>query len=160
MTRIVILGGPRTGKTTLARDLAQATIAAGYRAPVPCEPGPIFHTDDLIHLGWSEASAAAALWLDEPGPWIIEGVAAVRALRKWRDQHPGAAPPVDRVIHLYRPHVDLAVGQARMAAGHETVWLEVEPWLLKHGVSIQHGAEPAREGCTPAHQHPRLTDAP
>lgn len=130
MNRIVILGGPKTGKTTLARELDEQ---CNHR---PC--GSLRMTDDLIHLGWSEASAAAALWLDEPGPWIIEGVAVARALRKWREANPGARPPVDRVIRLTTPHVDLSRGQASMAKGEETVWAEIEPWLLENGVEVEH----------------------
>ena len=41
--------------------------------------------DDLIDTHeWSAASAEVARWLDDEGPWIIEGVAMSRALRKWR----------------------------------------------------------------------------
>lgn len=155
MTRIVILGGPRTGKTTLANSWSECPVGT-----------PVRHTDDLIPLGWSEASQAASLWFDEPGPWIIEGVAAVRALRKWRDQHPGERPPVDRVIALWEPHVTLSKGQATMAKGVESVWREIVMWLIDSGVLVEgrgkanSGDEPAREGSTPAHQHPRMTDAP
>lgn len=138
MTRIVILGGPRTGKTTLAKSMAlQARRGARPQTVGMDGHVNVYHTDDLIRLGWSEASRAAAMWFDEPGPWIIEGVAVVRALRKWRDAHPGEPPPVDRVIRLTTPHVELTSGQATMARGEETVWLEVEPWLAEHGVSIE-----------------------
>lgn len=145
MTRIVILGGPKTGKTTLAGELLQAHHAQdeSWRGGASGPPIPqVLHTDDLIHLGWSEASQYVAdRWLTEPGPWIIEGVAAVRALRKWRDQHPGERPPVDRVIRLTTPHVALVKGQAAMAKGEETVWAEVAPWLRQHGVEIEHRGE-------------------
>jgi hypothetical protein len=44
--RLVIAGGPRTGKTTLAAELAGKTGA------------PVHHTDDLIGgFAWSDASA-------------------------------------------------------------------------------------------------------
>lgn len=134
MTRIVILGGPKTGKTTLAGGLQRDLT--NYFGPL--STGQVRHTDDLIHLGWSEASQAAALWLDEPGPWIIEGVAVVRALRKWRDAHPGAAPPVDRVIRLATPlpHVEISSGQAAMAKGEYTIWREIRAWLIDHGIEI------------------------
>lgn len=164
MTRIVILGGPKTGKTTLAQHLVRTE--------------PVHHlvwgvnarsTDDLIaelaHLGkdaWSEASLLiAARWFKEPGPWIIEGVAVTRALRKWRAAHDRRVlPPVDRVIRLTTPHVALVKGQAAMAKGEKTVWDEVEPWLRQHGVSIQYGDEPAREGTPPRAPGQLMTDAP
>jgi len=135
MTRIVILGGPRTGKTTLAMSTGQETATA-----------PVRHSDDLIeelkHLGkdaWSEGSRRVAEWLDAPGPWIIEGVALARALRKWREAHPGEPPPVDKIIRLTTPHVALTKGQAAMAKGEETVWQEIAGWLLGEGVAMDDG---------------------
>lgn len=139
MTRIVILGGPKTGKTTLATQIAYGDGGdrTFTRSPVPPS---IRHTDDLIHFGWSEASQHIAdEWLTQPGPWIIEGVAVVRALRKWREAHPGERPPVDRVIRLTTPHVALSKGQAAMAKGEETVWWEIEAWLEMHEVRVEYG---------------------
>lgn len=153
MTRIVITGGPRTGKTTLAAKLARGAVPfiPHDGSPAYCDPGPgdcpIRHTDDLIHLGWSEASEAASRWLDEPGPWVIEGVAVSRALRKWRDAHPGEPPPVDRVIYLSDPHETLTPGQATMAKGVATVHAEIAEWLREHGVQTEHPMT--------AHQVPR-----
>lgn len=146
MTRIVILGGPKTGKTTLAEHFSLGGTWTPEHGTGPGRargPGAkaVRHTDDLISLGWSEASQAASAWFDEPGPWIIEGVAAVRALRKWRDQHPGERPPVDRVIYLTRPFVDLTPGQRSMAKGVDTVWEEIVDWLRHHGISIESAAE-------------------
>ena len=132
MTRIAITGGPLTGKTTLAGELQMRPPDDGE-----CRPR-IRHTDHLVPLGWSEASAAAALWFDEPGPWIIEGVAVPRALRKWRDAHPGQRPPVDRVIYLSEPHQVCMRGQSSMAKGVESVFRELEPWLEEHGVEVEY----------------------
>lgn len=140
MTRIVILGGPRTGKTTLAERIAAEVEQRHARAGT--SHGPVRHTDDLIHLGWSEASQHVAdEWLTQPGPWIIEGVAVTRALRKWRDAHPGEAPPVDRVIVLWHPHEVLLPGQVAMAKADLKRWREdVGPWLLEHGVEVDERA--------------------
>jgi hypothetical protein len=128
MTRIVICGGPRTGKTTLSHDQGFLIIR---------------HTDDLIeqckHLGkdsWSEASRIASTWLDEPGHWVIEGVAMCRAMRKWREAHPGELPPMDKVIRLTDPYGPLTKGQVTMAKGEETVWREIETWILHAGVPV------------------------
>lgn len=131
MTRIAITGGPRTGKTLLANRMFVGEVGPGLH---PNHLAPR-HTDDLINLGWSGCSAAVAKWLDEPGPWIIEGVAVSRALRKWRDAHPGEPPPVDRVIYLDEPHEALTPGQLTMAKGVETVHAEIEGWLQEHGVT-------------------------
>lgn len=144
MTRIVIAGGPRTGKTSLAGRLGRTEIPLVLEPDHPpvCMPGPSFpdvrHTDDLIHLGWSEASAAAALWLDAPGPWIVEGVAAVRALRKWLAGHPEGRP-CDVVYWLIEPVVPVTPGQAAMARGCATVWNEIRDALQSRGVGIRRG---------------------
>lgn len=125
MTRLVITGVPRAGKTTLARDLA-----------VGFEPR---HTDDLISasVGWSEVSEiVASRWFPLPGPYVIEGVAAVRALRKWLASHPEGMP-CDRVIWLDTPLLPLTRGQEIMAKGCRTVWREVEPELLARGVHVE-----------------------
>ena len=50
------------------------------------------HTDDVKHLEWSAASLEVATWFDAPGPWIVEGAAAVRALRKWLATNPFITP--------------------------------------------------------------------
>lgn len=130
--RICITGGPRTGKTTLAADLSAIPRIVGGAAHL------VRHTDDLIHLGWSEASAAVLPWLDEPGPWIIEGVAVSRALRKWREAHPGEAPPVDRMVYLDAPHEALVKGQVSMAKGVRKVHDEIEGWLAEHGIETEY----------------------
>jgi hypothetical protein len=154
MTRIVILGGPRTGKTTLARELWSEQVNGRTSSADPVAIR--LHSDDIMHMGWSEASEHVARdWLSAPGPWIIEGVALSRALRKWREAHPGEPPPVDKIIRLTTPYVELEGGQIAMMKGEHTVWSrDVEPWLRQHGVSIEHGP------ITPAHQHPRTIDAP
>lgn len=135
MTRIVILGGPRTGKTTLADQMFGWHKLNGQSMT-------LYHTDDIIHLGWSEASQHVAdEWLTQPGPWIIEGVAVARALRKWREAHPGERPPVDRVIRLTEPHVELNKGQSTMAKGEASVWWEIEAWIEGH-VRVDYSMHP------------------
>lgn len=123
--RVCIVGGSKTGKSTLADRLGG-------------EPGvKLFRSDDLIAShAWSEASAEVANWMSEPPPWILEGVAVVRALRKWlaRDT-PGT--PCDLVVVCTRVWVPLSEGQRRMNKGHEKVWGEVEPELRRRGVEIR-----------------------
>lgn len=120
--RIVVIGGPRCGKTTRAKALAATGV-------------PARHTDDLIgRLDWSAASAEVSRWLDLPGPWVIEGVAAVRALRKWLASHGGK--PCDAVEVMRRPHEPLSAGQASMLKSFETVWSEINHQLRARGVTI------------------------
>lgn len=124
--RLLITGGPKTGKTTLAKQLgAQHNI-------------PVRHTDELVRThGWSEASDAVRGWLEEPGPWIIEGVAVPRALRKWYAAHGEEGMPADHVVLLDQPKVKRTAAQDSMAKGINTVWEEVAPLLDGSGVPVQ-----------------------
>lgn len=124
--RIVIIGGPGTGKTTLAADLG---LARGFKPRC---------TDEVMSLGWSEASAEVSKWLDVAGPWIIEGVAIARALRKWLQSHP-EGKPCDMVRFLMVAYEPLTTGQWSMAKGIDTVWREIEGELKRRGVAIQYG---------------------
>lgn len=124
-TRILICGGPRTGKTTeglvLARELGVALRS----------------TDNLMAMGWSEASLVASTWLDEPGPWVIEGVAVVRAVRKWmRGARPLARIPAD--LLLWRGHAlcELNPGQESLAKGCITIMRSIAPDLFARGLRI------------------------
>ncbi len=120
--RIIIAGGPRCGKSVLSRKLGVT---------------PVRGTDELIGLGWSEASEAASRWFNEPGPWIAEGVAMPRALRKWLAAHPGSTKPADLVVWLGVAVVARVAGQEAMAAGCLTVWREIRPELFRRGVRIR-----------------------
>lgn len=121
--RILIAGVPRAGKSTLADEL-------GERHNLK----PL-HTDDHIGIGWSESSAAVAAQICLPGPWIIEGVAVPRALRKWLAANEGK--PADEVYWLPQECVPLNQGQASMGKGCATVWREILPTLLARGVTLR-----------------------
>jgi hypothetical protein len=125
--RILIIGGPRTGKTTLADALAQAMGA------------PVSHADDVKRATWSDVSEALSGWLGRalPGPWLCEGVALPRALRKWLRAHSAPATPADVIYWLSKPVVQRTPGQETMAKGVETVWREVEPELIRRGVEVR-----------------------
>ena len=115
--RIAITGGPKTGKTTLAKEL-----------------GNVRSTDDLMATtDWSGASAEAAKWIAQGQS--LEGVTVPRALRKALDASPDK--PVDKVIWLGTPHANLSPGQRAMAKGCETVFREIEPELRRRGVEIE-----------------------
>lgn len=117
--RVIIVGGPKTGKTTLAGEIS-ANMA--------------LHTDDLIGTHtWEDVPDAVIEWMHRPGPWVIEGVQTARALRRWLNlasMHPRPAmPPCDQIIVKTTPFVELTKGQASMMKGVMTVWKEVEPLL-------------------------------
>lgn len=121
---IAIIGAPRAGKTTLARELA-CTLAM-----------PVVHADDMIALGWSQVSTTLArLMHDDPQPAIYEGVAVVRALRKLLTV--GATIPVHRCIVLEQPWLKLTAGQDRMRVGCATMLAGIEPELARRGVAME-----------------------
>lgn len=153
--RVIIVGGPGTGKSTLAHHPRH------FAAEVKC-------TDELVGvLEWSEASAEVARWIDEPGPWIIEGVATARALRKWLAAHPGKRLEVV-VVLLSKPYGERTKGQEAMAKGVATVWNEIAPDVLQRGARVINAAaaKPLRRAsespqATPAQPSPALrSDAP
>lgn len=121
---LAIAGGPRTGKTTLATELALRSGTA------------LLSTDALIGLGWSEASqAVAAQLLTASADLIVEGVAVARALRKALGQTAGR--PCDRLLVLERPRLELSPGQRAMAKGVDTVLAEILPELRARGVAVE-----------------------
>jgi hypothetical protein len=124
LDRIVIAGGPHSGKSTLA-----AGINADRRYRV-------HDGEELVGGDWSAGSLAASLWLDEPGPWICENVAMARAIRKWLTRNPTRPFPADLVINLSCQVAARSPGQAAMAKGCETVWAQVQPELVKRGVRV------------------------
>lgn len=121
--RVIITGGPKTGKTTRAAKTGQR----------------VDHTDSIIatQQPWSVQEGLVLPWLDRPGPWLIEGVTAVRALRSWMRAHPGQRPPVDKVIYLSQPKVGRTLAQERMAKGLDTVWREIEQQVRTFGIEVE-----------------------
>ena len=128
--RICIIGGPKTGKSTLARQLG-TELGTTVKCTDPKSMGG--DADDRLDLPqcerWSAISEDVSHWLDEPGPWIIEGVALVRALRKWRARNPGQPPPCDRLLVLSLKRARTTPQQDAMSKGVHTVFRELVVWL-------------------------------
>ncbi len=122
-SRIVIAGGPRSGKSTLAGN-----ISRGGRVRVR-------GTDELLALDWSDSSLVASSWFEYPGPWICEGVAMPRALRKWLARNPQGAP-ADLIVWMNTAVSPRIAGQEAMAKGCATVWREILPELERREVRI------------------------
>lgn len=124
MVDIAIAGLPRAGKTTLSVALSGGDLSGVRR------------TDSLIDLGWSESSEAASHWFDDPGVRIVEGVAVLRALRKWLARNPTGAP-CSRVVFLGEARVPLVGGQRGMATAITNLMGELGPALRERGVSVE-----------------------
>jgi len=122
--RVIIAGGPRSGKTILG---ARASERYGL---------PLRSTDSLIEsTTWGDDSARVAEWFDELGDWIIEGPATARALRKWIRRNEGKTLNAT-VVWMPTAKAARTKGQASMARGVETVWRQVRPQLEQMGVTI------------------------
>ncbi len=117
---LLITGAPKAGKTTFAKTFGDNVL----------------HTDDLIHLEWSEGSAAVAEWISKPGPWVIEGITIPRALRKYFDLFPDTKP-TDELYWLGTPYVPLARGQQQLATANQNIFNQLLPKLLQTGVLIK-----------------------
>ena len=124
--RVVVMGWPKSGKSAYASVIG-SQLGLRPRA-----------TDELKDLPWSRQSEVVCEWLDEDGPWIIEGVVVVRALRKWKERNPGEAPPVDEIIVMPKPALqDLTEPQIIMGKGHDTILLELVDWFAEHVRSVK-----------------------
>lgn len=134
MARIVIVGGPRRGKSTLALAFRKSGIPTFCGDPMSKvkepEPDVCYLPEDIPFSGDDGAAAwIAGHWFTMPGPWVCEGHVMARALRRW---HATMAPhgheypvprPCDRIIVLMGPAVCEATnGQDAMHLGVMTVW--------------------------------------
>jgi hypothetical protein len=114
--RVAVAGHPLSGKSTYAESLGL----------------PHHNTDEAIGPGitWASLSEDVSHWFDDPGPWVISGVAVPRALRKWRHRNRGLKPPIDRLVFIQRPSLgDLSPNQRSMAHGIDSVMSSLRGWL-------------------------------
>lgn len=124
----VIVGGPQTGKSSLAAKLAHGL--------------PIQATDTLMaQTDWAGQGREAAKWLDAPGDAVIEGAQTARALRTWLRDNPTKRLDGVEIHHLTEPQTTLSDGQARMHKGIETVWSGIKDELKLRGAKVV-GDEP------------------
>jgi len=121
--RVAVVGGPRAGKTTLALGIAWKLGGLAVR-----------HADDLISLGWSDASALLAQEMLASDGGIFEGVAVVRGLRKALAI--SARAPVDALVILPDAHEPLTPEQRAMWSAQGTILAGILPELERRGVRI------------------------
>lgn len=135
--RIVIVGGPRRGKSTLALELRQGDQAVPIYCGDPMSKvkdpltGVRYLPEGLPFAGDDGAAQwIADNWFTLPGPWVCEGHVMARALRRWaNDDRPDAAGimyPCDRIIVLdHEPWVESTKGQEAMHKGVMSVWAPI-----------------------------------
>jgi len=116
--RVAIVGGPGTGKSTLASYV---------------DDRPVLGTDGYTDVPWAMIPRAVINAVSELGPrWCIEGCQVARCLRK------GLRPDV--VVVLRTPRRPLTDAQATFGKGVMTILAEVrgsgltfiEPQALSH----------------------------
>ena len=140
MPRIVVIGAPRTGKSTyatkLARKLGVHLTSTGKRTDAP---EGLVSTDNYIKRGsFSEVPGLIIKDLRQRKDFVLEGTQAARVLRRWFRDEPDK-PEIDKVIFVgNRPWVTHNKGQAAMGKAVRTVFREVEPMLRAAGVPIEH----------------------
>lgn len=118
--KYIIIGGPRTGKTTLGRKLAEA---AGV---------PLKSTDELKHLDWDDVTPIVVQWLLDPNPCVVEGVRAIHALRVIQDHDLAQF----KIVLLLHPQVELTGKQMAMADGILTIYRRIRDRLRVQGADI------------------------
>lgn len=134
--RILIVGGVGVGKTTLANQERERLGLQLFRCTdtLPqasktgrTHPSAVYAPDNLE---WSDLSQwVSEFWLPIHGPWVIEGIAVCRALRKWRQANPDAMPPCTKVIWLTEPQMRLSDRQVTMSDTHDDHLTELlEEW--------------------------------
>jgi hypothetical protein len=128
--RIIIIGGPRAGKSTLSEKLRDELGIKTLRC-----------SHDVEHLGWSESSDFASKWFDDQGDWIIEGVQMARALRKWLRANPDKPLDAD-ILTLHHPFEMRLPGQESMTKGMFTVFREIQGELAKRGARVHKLKDP------------------
>lgn len=105
--RIAIAGGPNTGKSTLAN------IATRHE---------VIHTDDFMHLEWTDVPWVLLGRIFKREDFIIEGVQVGRVLRKAQELR---IIPVTACVILDTPYIELSQGQERMAKGCKKIISEL-----------------------------------
>jgi hypothetical protein len=126
MSKIIIAGGPRTSKTTYANKLSKELNI------------PVVSTDNFIACGWSEAPHEIIKAIENMPSYILEGVNAGRTIRKMVEKN--IKLDFDKVYYLEEPVVEYdKKGQAALAKGCSTVWMDVIPSLDDAGIEVIYG---------------------
>ncbi|HEX5768040.1 MAG TPA: hypothetical protein VFX94_07385 [Burkholderiales bacterium] len=128
--RIVIVGGPRCGKSQLSKALRAHGFPTFCGDPIDKVKEPEPRVTYLAEgMGMDSASSRYIVdrWLPMPGPWVLEGHIMARVLRKWLDDDARGDEgtgshtwPCDRIVVFEEQHPDADLS-ARQVAHHKGV---------------------------------------
>lgn len=144
MPRIVVIGAPRTGKTTyatkLAKDLGVHLASTGKRSE---QPEGLVSTDNYLDKGtYADLPDRVIADLRGRESFILEGTQAARVLRRWLRTAPEEVK-LDKVLgFLGRPWVPRSPKQEATAKGVRTTLRELEPMLRHAGIPFEHMTPP------------------
>lgn len=152
MPRVVVIGAPRTGKTTyatkLARELGVHLASTGKHTEQPeglvsaKNYGKISTDDYLNKYSYAELPSQVIADLRKMDSFVLEGTQAARVLRRWLRETPDE-PRVDKaLVFLGRPWVARTPKQEATAKGVRTTWRELEPMLQSAGIPYEHMTPP------------------
>lgn len=125
--RVIIVGGPRRGKSSLARRLRAQGLPTYCTDPESAlleapEPGVTYLPEGLPVSGDDGAAQwVVDHWFRLPGPWVVEGWLTARALRRWKAYE----RPADRIIWMLEPVTPCTLRQQSLAKAVRTVWSQV-----------------------------------
>lgn len=136
--RIVVVGGPRTGKTTyatkLAKQLGVHLASTGKRTEA--ESGLVSTDNYMKKANWAETPNLIIKDLRGKKSFVLEGTQAARVLRRWYKQDPDE-PKIDKVLVFGKAWVNRNPGQVSMAKGVQTVLADLAPILARAGVEME-----------------------
>lgn len=138
--RIILVGGPRCGKSTLARKLRKQ-----YNIPTFCTD-PLSLVKDLEDgvtylpegMEWSESSKFVLdRWMSKEGPWCIDGIASVRAIRKAITEGKKDILEGVYILPVLKQYQDAVTkkGQISLLKGVEKVWYEILPLISNNVIT-------------------------
>ncbi len=144
MKRIVIVGGPRCGKSQLARALRRQGFPTFCGDPFDKVKEPeqaVTYLREGMGMGSDSSRYIVDNWLPMEGPWVLEGHIMARVLRKWLDDEKGMTDPAeieargwpcDRIVVFPEQHPDAEI-TAKQVSMHkgviETTWRGVRDYF-------------------------------
>jgi hypothetical protein len=138
--RVMIVGGCRLGKSTLARSLGLPIFCGDPSDKVKDFEHGVTYLPSGLGFGSESSQWIVDNWLPMPGPWVIEGHVTARVLRKWlleitymterAESVPSPAYPCDRIFVLTNePWVELLPGQARLNETVREQWAQISDYF-------------------------------